>query len=285
MLPVGRADGELKSMNDAPDDAPVVLRKRRWRTSLGCFLALCLLIALGVFVIQAVHEAREAARQSCCQGRLNQLQLALRNYHDVYGSFPPAFMADADGKPMHSWRVLILPFLEQAAVYEKYDFHEPWNGVNNRKLANRIYMDMFHCNSGPHLGESPMTDFVAIVGPGTAFPGATSTSLDDMRDGPENTILLAEIANSNIHWMEPRDLTVSEMSFVLNDPAKLSISSPHSSGPAIVFGDRITAYRLDASLRPQTLRALTTIGGEEHVSREGLARWNEWTGWYLAEQE
>lgn len=214
-----------------------------------------------------------------CTDRLNVLQMALRNYHDVYDSFPPAFIADANGKPMHSWRVLILPFIDQADVYNEYDFDEPWNGPNNRKLRSRIFNDNFHCNSGPHMGESSMTDYVAVVGPNTAFPGSTSISLGDMRDGPENTILLVEIANSNIHWMEPRDLMADDMSFVANDPVKPSISSPHSKGPAVVFADRITVYRLDASLRSQTLKALTTIAGEERASKEALIRSGALKGW------
>jgi translation elongation factor EF-Tu-like GTPase len=60
--------------------------------------------------------------------------LAVANYHETYGCFPPAYVADRDGKPMHSWRVLILPFLEQQELYHAYNFAEPWDGPNNRKL-------------------------------------------------------------------------------------------------------------------------------------------------------
>jgi Protein of unknown function (DUF1559) len=64
--------------------------------------------------------------------------LAVANYHETYGCFPPAYVADRDGKPIHSWRVLILPFLEQQELYRAYNFDEPWNGPNNRKLASRV---------------------------------------------------------------------------------------------------------------------------------------------------
>jgi hypothetical protein len=205
---------------------------------------------------------------------LNQMQLAFQLYHEQYGCFPPAYVADAAGKPMHSWRVLILPFLDHARVYDEYDFAEPWNGPHNRTLADQIYSDIFHCASGPHAGRSPLTDYVVIVGPETPFPSDRSTTLADMRDGAENTILLAEIGNSDIHWMEPRDLRVDEMSFTINDPAQPSISSPHSRGPAIVFADSIRAYRIDRSMRPATLKALTTIAGGEPVFRERLHRRN-----------
>jgi Protein of unknown function (DUF1559) len=64
--------------------------------------------------------------------------LAVANYHETYGCFPPAYLANRDGKPMHSWRVLILPFLAQQELYRAYNFDEPWNGPNNRNLESRI---------------------------------------------------------------------------------------------------------------------------------------------------
>jgi uncharacterized protein DUF1559 len=71
--------------------------------------------------------------------------VAVATYHDTYGTLPPAYIADAEGKPLHSWRVLLLPFLEQRELYEQYDFDEPWDGPNNRKLlAQRPSVFAFH---------------------------------------------------------------------------------------------------------------------------------------------
>ena len=123
------------------------------------------------------------------------------------------------------------------------------------------------------------------MGEDTLFPGASSVTLDDITDGPENTILLVEIADSDIHWMEPRDLDVDTMSFTVNDPLRPSISGPHPNGPAVVFVDRLTAYRIDSSLRPETLRALTTIAGGEPVTKDSLVRSSQWTGRQLVEPE
>ena len=241
------------------------------------------LIGFGVLLVSTVKDAREAARNSQCQGNLNQLMMAFLNYHETYKCLPPAYIADADGKPMHSWRVLILPFLDGQDVYRQYDFAEPWNGPNNLKLADKINLYTFQCPTGPNLHTSLMTDYVVVVGPKTAFPGNQSTAFDDIQDGRENTLLLVEIANSNIHWMEPRDLNFNEMSFVVNDPQRPSIASPHSCGPGVVFADAIAAYRLDQSLRPTTLEALTTIAGREPVIREKLLRHSEKCGRQLAE--
>ena len=89
-------------------------------------------------LLPAFSSAREAARRMQCLNNLKQIALALHNYHDVYGVFPPAYIPDAQGKPKHSWRVLILPFLEEQGTYEKYDFDEPWDGPNNRALLTSM---------------------------------------------------------------------------------------------------------------------------------------------------
>ena len=244
-------------------------------TKLMIFLFAFTVIAFGLLLVVAVKDARESAHHSQCRGHFSFLTMALHNYHDTYKALPPAYLPDANGRPMHSWRVLLLPFLDQQATYKQYDFSEPWNGPNNRKLANTINLNLFQCPSGPNYGSSPMTDYVVIVGPRTAFPGSRSATFDDFQDGRGNSILLVEIANSNIHWMEPRDLNFEEMSFVVNDPQRPSISSPHPCGPGVVFADHISAYPLAQSLRPETLQALTTIAGREPVTRDKLLRPDE----------
>ncbi len=205
------------------------------------------------------------------------------NYHTMYGSLPPAFVPDTNGKPMHSWRVLLLPFIDQVKIYEKYNFSEPWNGPSNSQLAGQIHNVFFKCPSGIHEENSQHTNYVVITGTGTAFPGAETTTFDDMSDGLENTILIVEIAGSDIHWMEPRDLKFDEMSFIADDPTKPSISSLHPAGPAVLFADRVAAYRLGKTLKPETLKGLITIAGGEEISKDTLIRENERPTYILEE--
>src|SRR4051812_11083639 len=86
--------------------------------SCGC---LCVLIAW-VSTPQMTHCYRY------CDGQMRQIALAMRSYQADYGCLPPAYIADAQGKPMHSWRVLLLPYLDQAGLYDAYNFGEPWDG-------------------------------------------------------------------------------------------------------------------------------------------------------------
>ena len=88
------------------------------------------------------RDVRESGRRAQCRNNLKQIVLALQSYHQANGCFPPAYIADKNGKPMHSWRVLILPYLDRNALYKAYNFSEPWDGPNNKKLlalASRVY--------------------------------------------------------------------------------------------------------------------------------------------------
>ena len=151
------------------------------------FLIPMAMIGCGVWLVGAVKEAREAARHSQCRSNFSQLMMGLINYHETYKCLPPAYIADEDGKPMHSWRVLILPFIDGQDVYDLYDFSEPWDGPNNRRLANKGHLNLLQCPSGSNLEATLMTDYVVVVGPETAFPGSRSVCFDDFHDGREKS--------------------------------------------------------------------------------------------------
>jgi hypothetical protein len=251
----------MSDIHYIPDEVTPIRRRGLRLTTL---MVLVLVVGgLAGLLIRAVDQAREAARASQCFC-IKQIAVALYNYHDTYGSFPPAYVADATGKPMHSWRVLLLPFLEYSTLYQSYSMAEPWDGPNNRKLLDQR-PSVYHCPSrvcGPTL-----TSYVAIVGPKTAFPGSKATKLSDIRDGTSRTIMIAEVSNVDIAWTEPRDLDTESMSWVIDDPSKPSFSSPHSVGPAVIFADAMLR-RLGRFQPAATLKALTTINGGEPVDME-----------------
>jgi uncharacterized protein DUF1559 len=162
-------------------------------------------LVVGLWPMPLVY--REPSRRLQCTMNLRQIGVALHTYHDVYGCLPPAYIADENGRPMHSWRVLILPFLEEQALYDQYDFSEPWDGPNNRSLAAQAPA----CYSCPDaLPNKPLeAHYLAIVGPRTAWPGDKSSMFKDFKDGTDNVLVVVEVQNSGISWMEPRDLDVA----------------------------------------------------------------------------
>jgi hypothetical protein len=230
----------------------------KWMFGLSCLFGLLTLMG------RRAGDALETGWRAQCLSNLCQIQLALRNYHETYGAFPPAYIADATGRPMHSWRVLILPFLEQQSLYDRYDFLEPWNGPNNILLLNKMPR-VFGCPTRSP-GPTALTAFAAITGPGTIFPGAGSAKLADVTDGPANTLMIAEVANVDIPWTAPVDLDARTMSLKINDLRGPGISSKHPGGAHICLGQGYQFLREGFSA--ETLRALITIDGGEGIKAE-----------------
>lgn len=177
----------------------------------------------------AAHGHREGYRLGSCRNNLRTIGLALHNYHAQHGRFPPAYVADAAGRPMHSWRVLILPYLQESDaknICEQYRFDEPWNSPHNQKLAAQVPFALRCVTTSVAEPGAPLaTHYVAVTGPGTAWPGPTGACVKDMVDGTDKTIHLVEIAGSDIHWMEPRDVTLEEA--LVGDKGACAVPSSH----------------------------------------------------------
>lgn len=232
----------------------------------GFFFLFCsgILVAL---LLPAVQAPREAARRNACSNHMKQIGIALMNYHDTYHTLPPAYLADANGKPMHSWRVLILPYLERADLYAQYDFDEPWDGPHNSRLAAQM-PDVFRCPSSNDADN--LTNYVAVVGAETMWPGAGAVGLRDIADGSSTTIAVVETTGSGINWLEPRDLTFDEAVQGINSPANPSISSIHSGGVVNVLFVDSHVVALPDDIPPNVIRALLTIKGMETIDTETM---------------
>ncbi|HUG93892.1 MAG TPA: DUF1559 domain-containing protein [Planctomycetaceae bacterium] len=226
--------------------------------------AICLVCAFfGLLILQPVFQtAGSGRRRTPCRNNLHNIGIALHNYHDRFGSFPPAYVADKRGRPMHSWRVLILPWLgeEAAAVYSEYRFDEPWNGPNNRRLAERR-PEFYRCPQDKRLkgGEDVLTAYQAISGPGCAFDADRARRIPEFQDGTSVSLMVVESPGTPVHWMQPVDVSADELLRSL--PSVKDV--PHQGGIMILMGDGAVRY-LASNVPPETLRALTTIaGGDE----------------------
>jgi hypothetical protein len=224
------------------------------------------------------RRAREPARRSQCHNQLKQIVLGLHTYHDVYGCFPPAYVPGPDGKPWHSWRVLILPFIEQQSLYEQYDFGEPWDGPNNSKLAGRK-PDIYNCPSDRDSHGSAVTNYVAVVGAKAAWAGREPLDFGDFPDGTSSTIIVVEVADSGIHWMEPRDLSFEEARRGINAPGRARLSSHHALDHGYFYHDEpgVDVAMVDGSVRfladwldQPTLEAMLTIDGTEQIDLDAI---------------
>jgi hypothetical protein len=171
------------------------------------FAYVVLPIAVGVFLFLPAVGSRPPQPVNTCRNNLREVALSLQMYAEIHGTFPPPYVAEKNGKPMYSWRVLIQPYLEREDIYKAYKFSEPWDGPNNRQLAN-VVIPPFQCPSvSPTAGE---TTVFAVVGPDAAWVAGRGRTHDEFSDGADQTLLLIEAVGRGVNWMEPKDLSYEE---------------------------------------------------------------------------
>ncbi|QEG24522.1 M56 family metallopeptidase [Mariniblastus fucicola] len=190
---------------------------------------------------------------------MRQLGLALLNYESAYGEFPAATMRHESGHE-YSWRIAILPFLEEGEMYERYRFDEPWNSEHNREVTSEMPEYFKHPSNESATG----TNYFAITGPGTMFPPGGGLKFTDITDGTSRTVLLVE-SNRDSHWAKPGGIPLAE---ALN-PTKLGgftegvIHMNMSDGSSRSVSNQIT---------PAMLAALfSTAGGQDDIILADLA--------------
>ncbi|MBM80893.1 MAG: hypothetical protein CMJ78_09905 [Planctomycetaceae bacterium] len=131
---------------------------------LGCGAVVSVPIAL---MLPAVQQAREAARRTQCKNNLKQIGLALHTYHEMHQSFPPAYYVDDNGKPLYSWRVGILPYLDEQALYDQFDKTKAWDAPENAFILESMPL-VFQCPT--HEGSvQTNTAYAGIFGQNCAF--------------------------------------------------------------------------------------------------------------------
>jgi hypothetical protein len=210
-----------------------------------------------------------------CQNNLKCIVLALHNYREFYRTFPSAITYGADGTPLHSWRVAITPFLVQNEFFEAYSFQQAWNGPGNKLLfdetpevpastPHRKYAGVlfdaayfgYRCPSAPQSQDRWLTNYVMLIDDRPGKPNGTSNRPGSVPPTCDlkSAVIIIEIADSDIRWMEPRDVLLSELSMKINDRSKPCLSSYHG-GACVANADGSTQW-LDDATAEETVRAL-----------------------------
>jgi hypothetical protein len=192
------------------------------------------------------------------QNDLKQIGLAVLNYESAYGHLPTTNVRDAAGKPLLSWRVAILPYIEQEALYKEFKLDEPWDSEHNKKLIEKM-PPLFRGNDEA-LNRAGKTTYLIPSGKGTLSPPeARKILLTAIADGTSNTILVvvADPAQAVI-WTKPDDLP-----FDPKDPLK-GMVRPSQNTIDVVMADGSTR-RLPTTTDPKTVAALVTPAGGETI--------------------
>ena len=166
-------------------------------------------IAIGM-LLPAVQKVREAAQRTSSINNLKQIALAMHNYNSTFGAFPAAAICDKKtGKPLLSWRVAILQYIEEEALYKQFKMDEPWDSEHNLKLAKNMPKIYFHPKANKPGDDK--THYRLFYGKGAAFELNKPSGLAQITDGSSNTLMVVE-AEESVVWTNPNDLAF--------DPAK-----------------------------------------------------------------
>jgi hypothetical protein len=216
------------------------------------------LAVLAGTTLPAVKKVRETAARSQSSNNLMQLAIAMQTYHDIHGHMPQCTHFGADGKPLWSWRVELLPYIEQEAMYQALHQDEPWNSPHNSQVLARM----------PKTFESPTlggprnkTHYALVVGPQAAFhndPKVKGPRLTQIPDGTAQTILIVE-TGAAFDWAAPD----SDISWPGGPLSPASVCPPgEDSFLVVMFDAEVVSVKRTAKPADFTA-AVTPLGGEQ----------------------
>ncbi|MCE9565907.1 MAG: DUF1559 domain-containing protein [Planctomycetes bacterium] len=199
-------------------------------------------------------KSQEVAATAAAANNLKQIGLAMHNYHDANMGFPPAAACDKTGKPLLSWRVLVLPYIEEDALFKEFKLDEPWDSVNNKKLLAKM-PKVYAIPGKTQLGDTE-THYRVFVGNGAVFDYVKSSNLTQISDGTSNTLMVVTAAEA-VPWTKPEELAFDPD----KDPSKLFAVSPKGKVQVgMCDGSVRTMKKLPSK---ETLKALITSAGGE----------------------
>ncbi len=210
-------------------------------------------VAMGL--LNEVGSVRLAAQRSQVQNNLKQIALAMLNYESAHGFFPVPMTVDRSGKPLLSWRVAILPYIEQDNLYRQFKLDEPWDSEHNKKLLDK--MPQVYATPGLTPEGGTDTHFQLFVGGGAVFDKLLPTRIRSITDGTSNSIMVAQAAKA-VPWTKPDDLD-----FDPNGPLPELLFLNGISNVAFCDG---SVRALQKSIEPKVLKALITRSGGEVIN-------------------
>jgi prepilin-type processing-associated H-X9-DG protein len=206
-------------------------------------------------LVPLIEKSQEAARMNRGINNLKMIALSLHNFHDTYRTFPAAARMKKEGNPPHSWRVAILPFIEENELFRQYNFEEPWDSENNKKILAKM-PDVYR---SPHADpQSTNTSYVVPIldkGIFSATPMTKGPGIATIKDGTSQTIAIIETETS-IPWTKPEDLPI--------DPSKPLPALGFAKNPAlnVAFADGSVQRLIKTPTIELLLPFLTASGGD-----------------------
>jgi hypothetical protein len=210
-----------------------------------------ILVAL---LLPAVQAAREAARRNASINNMKHIMLSILNYEDRNKHFPTHANYDATGKPLLSWRVHILPYLDQQQLYNQFHLDEPWDSEHNRQLVAKM-PEVFLDPSSRFAPEEGKTHYLGVLGEGCFFSGTSDgTKIMDITDGTSNSIAVVQVNDERATpWTKPDDWQYDQ-----KNPLAGLVRSLH---PGVFFAARCdgSVFAVDEDVAPEQFKRMLTI--------------------------
>jgi len=208
-------------------------------------------------LFESVGKVRTAAARMGGSNNLKQIGIAMHSYHDAQGTFPLQGGATTPkGKEGLSWRVHILPFIEQGPLYNQFKLDEPWDSENNKKLIEQMPKTYVSPLATAPAGQ---TYYKSFVGKGAFFEPGMKLHFASITDGTSNTIMAVE-GGKPVIWTKPDDIAFDGKA----DPKSLAL--PGKNGINILMADGSVRWMDLSRLTPQKLAAAITRNGGEPLS-------------------
>ncbi len=205
------------------------------------------------------RKVTDAAARMQSTNNFKQIAIGMHNYHDVHGALPPAAVCDKTGKPLLSWRVLILPYIEQNNLYKQFKLDEPWDSDHNKKLI--VMMPKTYILPSMMMAKGNETHYRVFVGNGAAFDTIKGSKLTDFTDGTSNTFLVVT-AKDAVPWTKPDELAFDPD----KDMTKLLGFFPGEVCPVAMADGSVRA--LAKTISKKVLHAAITKSGGEVPEEE-----------------
>ena len=233
----------------------------------GIVLGFVSCLATVPFVLPIFSSARVQTLRGACTNNLKQVGRGMHVYHEMNGSLPAAAITDKNGRPLLSWRVAILPYIDAGGLYAKFHLDEPWDSPHNYSLLAEM-PSIYACPSDrePKPG---MTGYQVVVGSRTAFRSDFKpVHFEDITDGVSHTILIGE-SRRVVPWTKPEDLP-----FGMNGPLSGlgSHHGDHNNGFNVVFADNSVRF-LDTSIKSRDIEAMLTRDGSDMSGPQSYYEW------------
>lgn len=211
-------------------------------------------------ILEYVLSGGGASDRMQSSNNLKQLALAVYNYESSYGFYPPAATLGKKGQKLHSWRVAILPFIEQESLYKKFRLDEPWDSEHNLKVFQENPMPKVFSLPGTPESDGKKTHYQAFVGNGAMFETVAPLKIADITDGTSNTVMFFTAAKP-VEWTKPDDVEFDPK----QDVKKLLLFQ--NKAVMMAFGDG-SVRAVSETVSESTLKALITRNGGEVVGND-----------------